>query len=103
MSVEKSYEALFTSIQEIVDEQPQTVPQLLAIILAGGPFRPFLEKPDLLNKVVVMAKKYVAEKKVSASSIVAKPVPAGNSTPARGTGRIMSVRDVARPQGPSKA
>lgn len=104
MSIEKNYEMLFTSIQHIVDEQPQSVPQLLAIILAGGPFRPFLEKPELLNKVLVMAKQYVADKKREG----AKQATGTRSGPTTTTkvpkgGRVMSVRDIARPQGPSKA
>ncbi len=102
MSIEKSYETLFASLQEIVDAQPQKVPQLLAIILAGGPFRPFLDKPELLNRVVVMAKQYVADKKKQASSGKAAAV-AGPPAPAAKPGRTVSVRDLAPPQGPSKA
>ncbi len=103
MSIEKSYETLFASLQEIVDAQPQKVPQLLAVILAGGPFRPFLEKPELLNRVVVMAKQYVADKKKQATA--AKAAPAAPAAPATGqrAGRTVSVRDMAPPQGPSKA
>lgn len=105
MSLEKSYEKLFASLQEIVDAQPQKVPQLLALILAGGPFRPFLDKPELLTKVVVMAKQYVAEKKKQAAARPA-PItasPSGAAVPGRTTGRVVSVRDVGGPQGPAKA
>ena len=103
MSLEQSYEKLFQSLQEIVDADPQKVPQLLALILAGGPFRPFLDKPELLNKVVVMSKQYVAEKKKQATAAPTAPAATGTPAPARGPGRVMSVRDMAGPQGPSKA
>ena len=102
MSLEKSYETLFLTLQEIVDAEPQKVPQLLAVILAGGPFRPFLDKPELLTKVVVMAKQYVSDRKRAGAT----PTPMAatpSSAAASGRGRVMSVRDMAPPARPSKA
>jgi hypothetical protein len=87
MSKEENYQTLFRSLQSIVDEEPQSVPQLLAVILAGGPFRPFLDKPELLSKAVIMAKQYVASKKVEAQGMRAKadasPPTAKTPTPQR--------------------
>jgi hypothetical protein len=93
MSNDKRYETLFNTLQAIANAEPDKIPQLLAVILAGGPFRPFLDKPELLNKAVVMAKNYLAEKKKQV-----KTAPA-----AKPQGRVMSVRDMAPPTGPSKA
>lgn len=106
---------LFNSIQKIVDENPQSTPQLLAVILAGGPFRPFLEKQELLNKAVIMAKQYVADKKSETAKQVgndqannnairslANPQSTTNSSQPTG-GRVMSLRNLAPPSGPAKA
>ena len=71
ISLEEDYLTLFTTIQRIVDTDPSSTPQLLAVLLAGGPFRPFLDRPEMLTKVVVMSKQYLAAKNQEAAT--AKP------------------------------
>ncbi len=98
MSSEKSYAALFDALQRIANDDPRRAPQLLAAILAGGPFRPFLEKPELLSAVVVLAKKYVAEKKNAAAKSATTTTAKQSST-----GRVLSLRELAPRPGPPKA
>jgi hypothetical protein len=104
MPADKRYETLFNTLQSIANSEPDKVPQLLAIILAGGPFRPFLEKPELLNKAVVMAKNYLSEKKrkKAAAPQAMGPSPS-KAAPKPAAGRVMSLRDMVPPSGPSKA
>lgn len=94
MSTDAQYETLFRTLQGLADAEPQKIPQLLAVILAGGPFRPFLDRPELMTRAVVMAKQYVAEKK--------RAVASGASPAAPRTGRVVSLRDVAPVRKPSK-
>jgi len=61
MATEREFRALFESVHRIVQADPIHTPQVLALLLAGGPFRPFLERPELMNKVILMAKNFVAE------------------------------------------
>jgi hypothetical protein len=62
MSVDVRYRSLITALRELVHAEPDKIVQLLAVILAGKPFRPFLERKDLLDKAVAMARRYVAER-----------------------------------------
>ncbi len=101
MSLEDDYKTLFTAIQRIVDASPEQAPQLLAVILAGGPFRPALDKPDILNKVVVMAKQLVADRKGDK----AKPdAGEGGDAARRVQGkRTVQAGNLGGPSGPTKA
>jgi hypothetical protein len=100
MSIDERYETLFRTLQQIAEAEPRRVPQLLAVILAGGPFRPFLDRPELMSKAVVMAKQYVAERKRGTPSATgAARAPAAGAP----LGRVVSVRDVAPARPSSKA
>src|SRR5690349_1662560 len=92
-AIADDYKILFETLHRITAARPDQVPQLLALILAGGPFRPALEKPEALNKIVVMAKNYVSKKNAEAATSPAalaeaaikrasKPAPMG-ATPSR--------------------
>jgi len=105
MTLEELYTTLFSTIEQIVGEKPDEVPQLLTVILAGGPFRPFLEKQEWMNKVVDKARQLVADKKSQASEAPPTPQPMGN-TPSTSTAtgrapaRVLSVRDITPPGTP---
>lgn len=109
------YKTLFETLHRIVEQRPDQVPQLLALILSGGPFRPALEKPEVMNKIVIMAKNYVSKKnsdaasspaaladaaikRASASASAAKPKPMSN-TPSRS----VSARSLQPPSNITKA
>jgi hypothetical protein len=58
MALDAAYRALLTSLREITRAEPEKRTQLLALILAGKPFRPFLERRELLEQAVTLARAY---------------------------------------------
>ena len=103
MSIEDDYKALFNLIQRIVDGRPDQVPQLLAVILAGGPFRPALEKPEIMSKVVVLAKQIVADRR-SETAKDGKGKSGGGEAAKRISGkRTVQAQDVGGTSRPPKA
>lgn len=100
MSLEKSYETLFATLREIVESEPEKAPELLAVILAGGPFRPVLERPVLLNKVALMAKQFVAERRKTDAPRSTSPADAGGSVPTSSGGALSG--NARRAPGPAK-
>src|SRR5687768_8139174 len=61
MASERDFRLLFETLNRIVESDPTHSPQILALILAGGPFRAFLERPELMNRVTHLAKTFIAE------------------------------------------
>ena len=60
-ATERDFRLLFDTLNRLVESDPTHTPQILALLLAGGPFRPFLERPELMNRVLHMAKTFVAD------------------------------------------
>ncbi|MDP7038966.1 MAG: hypothetical protein QGI45_07410 [Myxococcota bacterium] len=92
--LENEYTKLFDTVQSLAEYDPEHVPELFTVLLAGAPFRPFLERPELLTKAVVEAKRLIRE-----GDTMLDDVPADNvqSTPER-----MSVAASLAQQGPSR-
>ncbi len=59
--LENEYIKLFDTVQSLAEYDPEHVPELFTVLLAGAPFRPFLERPELLSKAVVEAKRLLRE------------------------------------------
>ena len=59
MRFDSDFEQLLHEIKSLIGGDPQRVPHVLAVILAGAPFRPVLERPEALEEVLAAARMVV--------------------------------------------